>query len=228
MNKKSLQEKLINLQDKNYQSFQYKLIPSVKADSIIGVRTPDLRAIAKEMNKDNYKEEFINDLPHLYFEENQIHSFLIGLEKDFDKVLVMINGFLPYIDNWATCDQATPVALKKKPDIALIEIKKWIDTNKPYYIRYGVGVLLALFLDDLFEVGHLEIVANIHSDEYYVQMMQGWYFATALAKQYDYAIKYIEKGLLDKGVNNITIKKAIESYRITEAQKEYLRKYRIK
>ena len=228
MNKKSLQEKLINLQDKNYQSFQYKLIPTVKADSIIGVRTPDLRAIAKEMNKDNYKEEFINDLPHLYFEENQIHSFLIGLEKDFDKVLVMINNFLPFIDNWATCDQATPVALKKKPDIALIEIKKWIDTNEPYYIRYGVGVLLALFLDDLFEVEHLEIVANIHSDEYYVQMMQGWYFATALAKQYEATIKYIENGLLNKTVNNITIKKAIESYRITDSQKTYLKEFRIK
>lgn len=228
MNKKSLQEKLINLQDKNYQSFQYKLIPTVKADSIIGVRTPDLRAIAKEMNKDNYKEEFINDLPHTYFEENQIHSFLIGLEKDFDKVLVMINNFLPFIDNWATCDQATPVALKKKPDIALIEIKKWIDTNEPYYIRYGVGVLLALFLDDLFEVEHLEIVANIHSDEYYVQMMQGWYFATALAKQYEATIKYIENGLLNKTVNNITIKKAIESYRITDSQKTYLKEFRIK
>ena len=228
MNKKSLQDKLISLQDKKYQSFQYKLIPTVKENSIIGVRTPDLRAIAKEMNKDIYKEEFLNDLPHLYFEENQIHSFLIGLEKDFDKALVMINSFLPYIDNWATCDQSTPISLKKKPDNTILEVKKWINTGKTYYIRYGIGVLLALFLDDLFKEEHLQIVANIHSDEYYVQMMQGWYFATALAKKYDEAIKYIENGLLDKTVNNITIKKAIESYRITENQKVYLKEFRIK
>ena len=226
MNKKSLQELLFNKQDKKYQSFQYKLIPTVDANCIIGVRTPELRAVAKEMNK--YIEEFINDLPHTYFEENQIHSFLIGMEKDYDKTLVMINNFLPYIDNWATCDQATPVALKKNPDKTILEIKKWISTGNTYYIRYGVGVLLALFLDDLFKEEYLGIVANIKSNEYYVQMMQGWYFATALAKQYEATIKYIEKGLLDKTVNNMTIKKAIESYRITEEQKEYLRKYRIK
>ena len=228
MNKKSLQELLFNKQDKKYQSFQYKLIPTVDANCIIGVRTPELRAVAKEMNKDKYIEEFINDLPHTYFEENQIHSFLIGMEKDYDKTLVMINNFLPYIDNWATCDQATPVALKKNPDKTILEIKKWISTGNTYYIRYGVGVLLALFLDDLFKEEYLGIVANIKSNEYYVQMMQGWYFATALAKQYEATIKYIEKGLLDKTVNNMTIKKAIESYRITEEQKEYLRKYRIK
>lgn len=228
MNKKSLQELLFNKQDKNYQSFQYKLIPTVDPNSIIGVRTPDLRGIAKDMNKDNYKEEFITDLPHQYFEENQIHSFLIGMEKDYDKTLVMINTFLPYIDNWATCDQATPVALKKNPDKTILEIKRWIDTGNTYYIRYGVGVLLALFLDDLFKEEYLEIVASINNDEYYVQMMQGWYFATALAKKYNEAIKYIENGLLNKTVNNITIKKAIESYRISEEQKKYLKEFRIK
>lgn len=228
MNKQSLQEKLYSLQDKKYQSFQYKLIPTIDANTIIGVRTPDLRVLAKEMNKDKYVEEFINDLPHTYFEENQIHSFLIGMQKDYDKTLVMINDFLPYIDNWATCDQATPVALKKNPEKTITEIKKWISIGNTYYIRYGIGVLLALFLDDLFKEEYLQIVASVKSEEYYVEMMQGWYFATALAKQYDAAIKYIENGLLDKIVNNITIKKAIESYRITEVQKEYLRKYRIK
>ena len=228
MNKKSLQELLFNKQDKNYQSFQYKLIPTVDSNSIIGVRTPDLRGIAKDMNKDNFKEEFITDLPHQYFEENQIHSFLIGMEKDYDKTLVMINNFLPYIDNWATCDQATPVALKKNPEKTITEIKKWISIGNTYYIRYGIGVLLALFLDDLFKEDYLQIVASVKSEEYYVEMMQGWYFATALAKQYEATIKYIENGLLEKNVNNITIKKAIESYRITEEQKEYLRKYRIK
>ena len=228
MNKQSLQEKLYSLQDKKYQSFQYKLIPTIDANTIIGVRTPDLRVLAKEMNKDKYVEEFINDLPHTYFEENQIHSFLIGMQKDYNKTLVMINDFLPYIDNWATCDQATPVALKKNPEKTITEIKKWISIGNTYYIRYGIGVLLALFLDDLFKEDYLQIVASVKSEEYYVEMMQGWYFATALAKQYEATIKYIENGLLEKNVNNITIKKAIESYRITEEQKEYLRKYRIK
>ena len=228
MNKQSLQEKLYSLQDKKYQSFQYKLIPTIDANKIIGVRTPDLRLLAKEMNKDKYVEEFINDLPHAYFEENQIHSFLIGMQKDYNKTLVMINDFLPFIDNWATCDQATPVALKKNPEKTINEIKKWISIGNTYYIRYGIGVLLALFLDDLFKEEYLQIVASVKSEEYYVQMMQAWFFATALAKQYSETIKYIENGLLDKTVNNMTIKKAIESYRITEEQKEYLRKYRIK
>ena len=226
MNKQSLQEKLYSLQDKKYQSFQSKLIPTAKI--IIGVRTPDLKAIAKDINKNNYKEEFIKDLPHASHEENQIHSFIIGMEKDFDKAIVMINNFLPYIDNWSTCDQTPSIALRKNPDRAIIEIKKWISTGKTYYIRYGIGILMGLFLDDLFKEEYLEIVANVKSEEYYVQMMQAWFFATALAKQYPATIKYIENGLLDKIVNNMTIKKAIESYRITEEQKEYLRKYRIK
>ena len=228
MEKKDLQAKLIILQDRDYQSFQYKLIPTINPNTIIGVRTPDLRNIAKELAKDSYKEAFIKDLPHQYFEENQIHSFLIGLEKDYDKCLSMIETFLPYIDNWATCDQATPKALIKNPDKTIASINRWIKTNKPYYIRYAVGILLALFLDDLFKKEYLDIVANIKSEEYYVQMMQGWYFATALVKQYDDAIKYIEDNKLDKVVNNITIKKAIESYRISDNQKEYLKKFRIK
>ena len=228
MNKLDLKNKLFSLQDANYQSFQYKLIPTVKPDSIIGVRTPMLRAIAKELYRDDYKDCFLSSLPHEYFEENQIHSFLIGLEKDYDKCLEMVNNFLPYIDNWATCDQSTPKALIKRPSKTIEEIKKWIGSGKTYYIRYGVGVLLALFLDKEYDSEFLEIVSKIKSDEYYVQMMQAWFFATALAKHYDDAIKYIEEGRLDRIVNNLTIKKAIESYRISEDQKEYLRKYRIK
>ena len=228
MDKLDLENKLFSLQDANYQSFQYKLIPTVNPKSIIGVRTPALKAIAKDLYKDDYRDVFLSSLPHDYFEENQIHSFLIGLEKDYDKCLSMINSFLPYIDNWATCDQSTPKALVRKPEQTIEEIKKWISTKKTYHIRYAVGVLLALFLDDKYKADYLEIVAGIESNEYYVQMMQGWYFATALAKQYDDAIKYIEQAKLDKVVNNLTIKKAIESYRISDCQKEYLRKFRIK
>lgn len=228
MNKEVLLKKLVDLQDLKYKSFQEKLIPTIDPNTIIGVRTPELKKIAKEVYLSDYKDSFLGCLPHQYFEENQIHSFIIALEKDYDKCIKLINDFLPYIDNWATCDQATPAALKKRPDDTLKEIKKWFKEDKTYYYRYGIEQLMSFYLNDRFKKEYLEMVAGINSEEYYVKMMQGWFFATALAKQYDDTILYIEKGLLEKDVNNITIKKAIESYRINDSKKEYLRKFRIR
>lgn len=228
MNKVEFRESLTSNQDKAYKTFQEKLIPTIEANSIIGVRTPILKDIARKLSKDNYKDEFLNDLPHKYYEENQIHSFLIELEKDYDKCISLINEFLPYVDNWATCDQANPKVLKKRPNETYNHLKEWMSVNKTYYIRYGIKVLMCYFLDDLFDKKYLDDVANINSSEYYVTMMQGWFFATALAKKWDDTIKYIENNKLNKEVNNITIKKAIESYRISDSQKEYLKGYRVK
>ena len=216
-------EELFNLQDKKYGEFQIKLIPTVDPKSIIGVRTPELRKLAKEIIKEKDYEAFLNDLPHKYFEENQLHAFIISEIKDYDKCVGEVNKFLPYVDNWATCDQMSPKVFKKNHDKLIDDINKWIKSKETYTIRFGIGILMQHFLDEDFKVEHLKLVANIKSEEYYVNMMRAWYFATALSKQYESAIKYIENNSLDVWTHNKTIQKAIESYRITDKQKEYLR-----
>ena len=216
-------EELFNLQDKKYGEFQVKLIPTVDPKSIIGVRTPDLRKLAKEIIKSTDYELFINDLPHKYFEENQLHAFIISEIKDYDKCVEEVNKFLPYVDNWATCDQMSPKVFKKNHDKLLSHIKLWINSKETYTIRFGIGMLMEHFLNDDFKEEYLSLVSSIKSEEYYVNMMRAWYFATALAKQYSYAIKYIENEKLDIWTHNKSIQKAIESYRITPNQKEYLR-----
>ena len=216
-------EELFNLQDKKYGEFQIKLIPTVDPKSIIGVRTPELRKLAKEIIKENDYEAFLNDLPHKYFDENQLHAFIISEIKDYDKCLDEVNKFLPYVDNWATCDQMSPKVFKKNHDKLIDNITKWIKSKETYTIRFGIGILMQHFLDEDFKVEHLKLVANIKSEEYYVNMMRAWYFATALSKQYESTIKYIENNSLDVWTHNKTIQKAIESYRITDKQKEYLR-----
>lgn len=217
-----IKEKLFKLQDKKYQEMQYKIIPNIDNSTIIGVRTPELRSFAKELIKQDYKT-FFNELPHKYFDENQLHAFIISEIKDYDECISYINKFLPYVDNWATCDQLSPKVFKKNIDKLLDEIKIWIKSKETYTIRFGIGCLMQYYLDDNFKEEYLNLVSKIKSTEYYVNMMIAWYFATALAKQYDSTIKIIESNKLDLWVHNKTIQKAIESYRITDKQKEYLR-----
>ncbi len=215
-------DELFNLKDEKCKELQAKIIPNISSDSIIGVRTPLLRDLSKKLVKDDYSL-FLNDLSHKYFDENQLHAFTISLLKDYDECIMYVNKFLPYVDNWATCDQMSPKVFKKNTDKLLNQIKVWIKSSKTYTIRFGIGMLMQYYLDDNFKLEYLEMVSNIKSDEYYVNMMIAWYFATALAKQYDSTIKFIESQKLDKWTHNKTIQKAIESYRITFEQKEYLR-----
>ena len=224
----NIQSKLFKLQDKKYRDFQVKLIPNINSDNVIGVRTPELRKYAKELVKANNYVSFLNDLPHKYFDENQLHAFIISELKDYDECINYINKFLPYVDNWATCDQMSPKIFKKHIDKLIVQIKKWIKSKETYTIRFGIGMLMQYYLDDEFKTDYLELVSNIKSNEYYVNMMIAWYFATALAKQYDATIPYIENHKLDKWTHNKTIQKAIESYRITNEQKDFLRTLRNK
>ena len=226
MNK--IQEELFKLQDIKYKDFSSKLIPNVSKDYFIGVRTPDLRKYAKELVKEEYIDKFLNDLPHKYFDENQLHAFILSELKDYDKCIEYINKFLPYVDNWATCDQMSPKIFKKNTDKLINEIKIWIKSKETYTIRFGICALMQYYLDDNFKKEYLDMISKIRSDEYYVNMMIAWFFATALAKQYDSTIPYIENNKLDKWVHNKTIQKAIESYRITPEQKEYLKSLKIK
>ena len=214
-------EKLFKLQDKKYQELQYRTIPNI--ENIIGVRTPELRKLAKELVKENNYKSFLEELPHKYFDENQLHGFIISEIKDYDECINYTNKFLPYIDNWATCDQMSPKVFKKNKDKLLKEIKVWIKSKDTYTIRFGIGMLMSYFLDEDFDKKYLEIVSKVKSKEYYVNMMIAWFFATSLAKQYKDTITYIEDNKLDIWVHNKTIQKAIESYRITNEQKEYLR-----
>ena len=214
---------LFKMQDKEYRNFQVKLIPSYNINSIIGVRTPKLKSYAKELIKNNNYLDFLDDLPHKYFDENQLHAFIISELKSYDECILYINKFLPYIDNWATCDQLSPKIFKKHTDKLLEQIKIWIKSNDTYTIRFGIGMLMKYYLDDNFKPEYLKWVSSITSNEYYVNMMIAWYFATALAKQYDEVIPYIKDNKLSIWVHNRTIQKAIESYRITDIQKEYLR-----
>ncbi len=219
-------EKLFKLQDKKYQELQYRTILNI--ENIIGGRTPELRKLAKELVKENNYKSFLEELPHKYFDENQLHGFIISEIKDYDECINYTNKFLPYIDNWATCDQMSPKVFKKNKDKLLKEIKVWIKSKDTYTIRFGIGMLMSYFLDEDFDKKYLEIVSKIKSKEYYVNMMIAWFFATSLAKQYKDTITYIEDNKLDIWVHNKTIQKAIESYRITNEQKEYLKKFKIK
>ncbi len=219
---------LKKLQDKGYRKMQITTIPSVKAESIIGVRTPALRALAKELSKRDDISIFLEDLPHKFFEENQLHAFILSGMKDAEECIKLVDEFLPYVDNWATCDQMSPKIFKKHKDLLLEYVNEWIKSDKTYVKRFAVGMLMEHFLDEDFKTSYLTKVSRIRSDEYYINMMTAWYFATALAKQYDAALPYIEKQKLDKWTHNKTIQKAVESYRITPEQKEYLKTLRRK
>ena len=228
MKKADLHKELKKLQDVKYRDMQVKIIPTVKPESIIGVRTPELKAMAKEILKSGDYKDFLNDLPHKYFEENQLHAFILSGMKDADECFEELEKFLPYVDNWATCDQMSPKIFKKHKDELLKRVKVWIASDEPYTIRFGVGMLMEHFLDDDFDAKYPAMVAKLRSDEYYVNMMIAWYFATALAKQYDSILPYIEKKKLDKWTHNKAIQKSVESYRITDEQKTYLKTLKIK
>ena len=223
-----IRKELFALQDEKYQAFQVKLFPTLNPESIIGVRTPDLRSYAKKLLKQEEIAEFLSDLPHRYFDENQLHAFIISEMKDYERCIGEVKSFLPYVDNWATCDQMSPKVFKKHLLELLVCIKEWIRSDETYTIRFGVGMLLEHYLDDAFSLEYPEMVAGLRSSEYYVNMMIAWYFATALAKQYEVILPFIENRRLDTWTHNKAIQKALESYRITPEQKEYLKGLKIK
>ena len=218
---------LQSLQDEKYADFQRPLMPTVAPDTIIGVRTPDLRRLAKDLLKTSDVSAFLTNLPHSYFEENQLHSFLLFGEKNFKTCVQHVERFLPYIDNWATCDQLSPQCFAKNTAHLLPYIEKWLQAEHEYTVRFAIGMLMRYFLDDAFSPRYHKLVASIRREEYYIKMMQAWYFATALAKQYDATLPILLNKNLEAWTHNKTIQKAVESYRITDEQKAYLRTLKV-
>ncbi len=218
-----IQKLLFAKQDLKYRDFQAPLFPTINKEKMIGVRTPELKKLAKELYGKDVAKEFIETLPHEYFDENQLHAFFISLIKDYETCLKEVERFLPYIDNWGTCDQLSPKVFAKHKEELIAPIKKWLKSKHTYTVRFAIGMLLGLYLDESFKKEYMELVSNIKSEEYYINMMIAWYFATALAKQYESAIKYIEEKKLSPWVHNKTIQKAVESYRISDEQKVYLK-----
>lgn len=223
-----IQRRLFELQDLKYQAFQCKLMPTVNPETVIGVRTPDLRKLARDYSKTSEASEFLKNLPHKYYDENNLHGFLIETIKDYPDAVAAVNAFLPYIDNWATCDLLSPKIFKKHLSEFYEQIKTWLKSDRIYTVRFGIEMLMSFYLDDNFKPEMLELVACIRSDEYYINMMIAWYFATALAKQYDAALPFIREQRLEKWTHNKTIQKAIESSRISDETKAYLRTLKIK
>ena len=222
-----IRQELFSLQDKEYRDFQVKLIPTVDPETVIGTRTPALRAYAKSLVKRGDADAFLAALPHFYFDENQLHAFIISEMKDKERCFDEVERFLPYVDNWATCDQLSPKVFKRNRERLLLHVRKWIASDEVYTTRFAIGMLMQHFLDEAFDREYPEMVAKVQSEEYYVNMMIAWYFATALAKQYDAMIPYIEEQRLEAWTHNKAIQKAIESRRITPEQKEYLRSLKV-
>ena len=225
---RQVQEELFAMQDMGYRDFHAKLMPTMDKERVIGVRTPALRAFAKVYGKTEEARIFLQVLPHTYYEENNLHGLLIEQIKDYEECVAELNRFLPYIDNWATCDLLAVRVVKNHLEAFEKEIDRWMASDQTYTIRFGIGMLMRYYLGDAFQLQYPEKVARIRSEEYYVNMMRAWYFATALAKQYEQILPFIEKKRLDVWTHNKTIQKAIESYRITAEQKSYLRILKIK
>ena len=221
-----IQNRLFELQDIKYRDFHSRLMPGIDKETIIGIRVPVLRKYAKSIAGTELSEKFIKELPHRYYEENNLHMMLITRIKDYDRCISEIERFLPYIDNWATCDFPAPKCFENHKEELLPVIKVWIASGETYTIRYGIGMLMRLYLDEDFDPEYVRIVVGVKSDEYYVNMMIAWYMATALAKQWDTVIPYIEEHRMSDWVHRKTIQKAVESYRITDEQKKYLKGYR--
>ena len=220
---KEIQELLFAQQDLKYRKFQAKLMPGISMERIIGVRTPILRKLAKELCKRTDIGDFLDELPHAYYDEYNLHGFIISEEKDYDTAIRRVDALLPYVDNWATCDLLSPKAFKKNRDRLPADIARWMASDRPFTIRFGIEMLMSHFLDEDFSPGFSEKVASIRSEEYYVNMMIAWYFATALAKQWDDTLPFLTEQKLEVWTHNKTIQKAIESYRITPEQKAFLR-----
>lgn len=223
-----IQKQLFSLQDIPYGDFQARLIPNLPRESVIGVRTPELRRLAKKLSGTPEAEAFLKELPHHFFEENQLHAFLLEGVKDYDGCIRLLEAFLPYVDNWATCDQMCPKVLGKHPDRLLEQIRVWLSSSHTYTVRFAIGLLMRYYLDERFAPEYPRLVAAVASEEYYVNMMIAWYFATALAKQYDSILPYLKEQRLGNWIHNKTIQKAVESYRISPEQKEELRALRRK
>ena len=219
----NIQEELFALRDEEYAVFQQKLIPGVPAERIIGVRVPELRKLAKRYYKDSEHRQFLKALPHGYYDEDLLHALLIAEEKDFARCLEETEAFLPFVDNWAVCDIFSPKVFAKHKEELLQRIRVWARSEKTYICRFGIGMLMQHFLDADFDAAYLEIPATVQSEEYYVNMMLAWFFATALAKQWEATIPYLENKRLARWTHNKAIQKARESYRITAAEKEYLK-----
>ena len=223
-NRISVIDSLYAAQDTAYRDFNSKLIPNLSPDLFIGVRTPVLRKVAKEMIKSGIANAFILNLPHKYFEENQLHAFIISDIQDFDIVIKEIERFLPYVNNWATCDQMSPRAFKKNLNILYKHVCKWINSGNTYSVRFGILCLMRYWLDDNFDIKYADIIADIKSDEYYINMMRAWYFATAGAKHFEKILPYFKSGRIDEWTRKRAIQKAIESYRIMPENKVILRR----
>lgn len=224
----NVQRELFSMRDLKYRDFHSKLMPTVDKEKIVGVRTPQLRKYANAFAKTEEAAEFMRKLPHQYYEEDNLHGFLIEKIKDYDQCTEALDMFLPYVDNWATCDMMSPKVLKKYPEKLLEKIKVWIKSEDTYVVRYAMGCLMKYYLEENFSTEYTDMVAEVQSEEYYIQMMQAWYFATALAKQYDAVLPYLLERKLGDWVHNKTIQKAVESYRITPEQKMYLKTLKIK
>ena len=222
----NLEKELFEMQDLKYRDFHSKLLPGIDKETIIGIRTPVLRKFTKEYAKTPGAELFMQELPHRYYEENNMHMMIASWIKDYEQCLAEVKRFLPYVNNWATCDLPAPKVFAKHKDELLPEIRRWIASDETYTIRYGIGMLMTFYLDEDFRPEYLKMAADVESEEYYVNMMIAWYLATALAKQWDATIPYLEERKLSEWVHRKTIQKAIESYRITPEQKIYLKTLR--
>ena len=223
-----IQDKLFEYQDLEYREFNSKLIPNIDKETMIGVRIPDIRKIEKSLGIEE-KEQFLMDLPHKYFEENMLHGIIISNMKDYDKVITNLEKFLPYVDNWAVCDSISPKIFKKNREKAIVNVLSWIKSNHTYVCRFGIGMIMQLYLEDeYFKKSYLDIIAEIKTEDYYINMMRAWTFQVALVKQWKEAIVYIEKGLLDEFTHNKTISKSCDSYKIEKEKKEYLKTLRRK
>lgn len=222
----SVYERLVAVKDPEYREFQAKLVPNIDPATIIGVRTPDMRNIAKEVAKSKERDAFLQELPHKYYEENLVHFFVIAQIKDFDECVKRVEEFLPYVDCWPVSDQASPKSFKKNHNNLLPYIKKWIASDLVYTARFGIRMLMNEFLGDEFKDEYAQTVAEKKGEDYYLKMMVAWYFATALAKNYDETVKYIEERRLDEWVHKKAIQKAVESFRVTDEHKEYLKSFR--
>lgn len=222
----SVYEQLMHARDEKYRQFQIKLVPGINPDTIIGVRTPAMRAIAKDVYRNGDWEAFLDEAPHRYYEEKLVHFFIVAMIRDFDACVARVEAFLPYVDCWPISDQATPTCFKKHHEQLLPYIRKWMDSDHVYTARFGMRMLMNEFLDADFKEEYLEWVAAKQGEDYYLKMMQAWYFATALAKQYDATVTYIEEHRLSDWVHKKSIQKAVESFRVSEEHKAYLKSFR--
>ena len=224
----TLYDRLAGYRDEGYKAFQEKLVPNIPPETIIGVRTPDLRKLAKELYQSPDRDAFLNELPHAFFEENLLHMFMISMIRDFDECVRAVETFLPYVDCWPVSDQSTPAVFKKNHEKLLPYVLKWIASEHVYTARFGLRMLMNEYLDEDFRGEYLELAAGKKGGDYYLKMMIAWFFATALAKRWDETVPYLEAGLLDEWVHRKAIQKALESYRVTDAHKEYLRSLKAK